>query len=96
VVAVKSTGTVPGKSDEYLRLFDTGDGRPLGDLPAPPQVAFSPDGRTLAAASVFDAKTVQVWDVPPRKEIAFLYPVALMVALLLAGLAGWQVRRLCA
>jgi hypothetical protein len=56
-------------------------------------VAFSPDGRTLAA--VHDDRCLAVWDVPPGKPPALFLAGAAPLAVLLTLLARRRVRRLC-
>src|SRR5205085_5464419 len=51
-------------------LLDAADGRELGVVPGDVSDAhWSPDGRSVAV--IANGETVQVWDVPPRKPLAW-------------------------
>ncbi|KUM74302.1 helix-turn-helix domain-containing protein [Streptomyces griseorubiginosus] len=69
-------GLASGSSDGTVRLWRTDERRRTAVLTAPGKVrsvAFSPDGRTLAAGVVGAAGgTVRVWDVPARRVVATL------------------------
>ena len=52
----------------------------------------SPDGRTLAVMR--SENEVQLWDVPPRKPLAWFLAGAVLLALPPALLTRWRVRRL--
>jgi WD40 repeat protein len=93
-----------GRDEEwYGELFDPLTGRSHGIIPgkAPAfgslnlssgmsmDVGWSPDGRTLAVQDPSDSSVWHIWDIPPRKPLAWFAVGAAMLALPLAGLA-WR------
>ena len=52
---------------------------------------FSPDGRLFAEATLTG---VRIWDIPPRKPLAWCATGSALLALLLAGLARLRLRKL--
>jgi hypothetical protein len=83
-----------GKLVPRLWLFDSNDGRMLGEVPNAPWGVLSRDGRSLATVSAPDERTVQLWNVPPRKSLATLSVIAALAAVVLAGFAKWRARQL--
>jgi hypothetical protein len=77
------------------RLWDAASRRYLGELPvkAAATARWSPDGTQLATPDE-DRLRVRVWDVPPRRPLAWLVSFAALQALLLIALARRRVRRL--
>ncbi len=76
VGAVAPDGAVLATTGESVRLCDAATARPLAALPTADrswpcyQLAFSPDGRTLAGGNY--AGRVQIWDLQARKLRAVL------------------------
>jgi WD40 repeat protein len=74
-----------------LDLLDAATGRRLHALPET-DVAYAPDGQSLAVLD--PSGRLAVWDVPPRKPLAWLVIAAALLALPLAWLARRRVQRL--
>lgn len=72
ILATAAAGMVGGKYTPLVKLWDAAGGKELGILiqaEGSGSIAFSPNGKILAAAS---GKTVRLWDVSAKKEIANL------------------------
>jgi WD40 repeat protein len=78
---------------EELLLLSTETGKILGRIPDTNEVAFSPDSQT--AYSVRD-REIRVWDIPPRKSVAWFALSVAGLALPLTIIARWRTRRLTA
>lgn len=64
-----------GSADKTLKLWDTVTGKEISSWPVPgiQSVAFSPDGKWLAAGrQANEDKTLKIWDVTAGKETASL------------------------
>jgi hypothetical protein len=79
-VAFSPDGTLlaSGGADQTVRLLNVATGRQLATLQAYEDeirsLAFSPDGRTLASGGDGGQKSLKLWDVATRREIASLGP----------------------
>src|SRR5207249_1155220 len=65
---------VSGDTDGTVRVWDFRNGKMIGVFHGPPtayqvSVAYSPDGRRLAAANGLPGQPVRVWEVATEKEI---------------------------
>lgn len=76
---------------EELLLLNSENGRILGRIPDTSEVVFAPDSRS--AYSVYN-REIRVWDIPPRKSAAWFALSAALLALPIALIARWRVRRL--
>jgi len=81
----------PGES---VRLFGAADARLIGTIPGIQQVTFGRDGRSIATVTVEDRRVIQLWDVPPRKPLAWFASAAGVWALPVAWLARRRTRKL--
>jgi hypothetical protein len=79
-----------------IGLWDAATGKRLGDIAAPhPSCRWCPDSQSLAVIDgARDHPMFQLWDVPPRKSLGWFAVVGGLIALPVAVLAGWRVRRL--
>jgi WD40 repeat protein len=78
-----------------IDFYDTNTGRELGTvrLQDGPSFTWAPDGSMIACHLPL-GKGVQIWDIPPRKPLAWFTAVAGLLALLVGALAWWRCRRL--
>jgi WD40 repeat protein len=93
--------TVSWGREEYsrIRFLDGLTGREIGRLPPIPipkgdttatWAQFSLDGSLFA---VNDGATLRIWDIPPRKPLTWFAVGATLLALPMALVARWRVRR---
>jgi hypothetical protein len=76
------------------RLLDVRAGRWLGEVPAHLNtVGWFPDGTALTTLNG-EGTELFIWDIPPRKPLAWLFAAAALLALPLAWLARRRIRRL--
>jgi hypothetical protein len=87
-----------GFTNLFPGLWDTQSGRQRYSLPMAIEImvgswsyGWSSDGTLLAMSN---RQQLAVWDVPPRRSIAWLTAGAALFALQLAVIARWRVRRL--
>jgi hypothetical protein len=76
------------------RVWSAATGEALGDVPADTSRAcWSPDGQLLATLDE-GGQRVQVWNIPPRKRLAWLVLLAAVLAVPVVWVARRRVRRL--
>jgi WD40 repeat protein len=78
--------------EQPLTLLDSASGRVIGQVPRGVTESFSSDGRLLAV--VDDQNRIRIWDVPPRKPLAWYTGCCALLVVPLAWLARRRVRRL--
>jgi hypothetical protein len=79
---------------EALIFFDGRTGQPVGQLRLPARsFPFAVGLRTLATLNA-DRTALQLWDVPPRKPLGLFLALAALLAVPIAALTRWRVRRL--
>jgi hypothetical protein len=83
---------LPRYTAERMKLVDLPSGHVVATLATGPKVMFAPDGDTLAVLG--KDNVVRLWDIPPRKSLAWFLAAAALLALPLAGLARRRVRAL--
>jgi WD40 repeat protein len=83
---------LPGYSTERMKLLDLSSGQVMATLPAGSMIIFAPDGRTLAVLG--NDNILRLWDIPPRKPLAWFLAAAGLLALPPAWLARRRARAL--
>jgi hypothetical protein len=96
----------PSETSFIGRFYETASGRPLGVIQAwdgehennqfhwTMDLEWSPTGETLAIFQSGSNNTWQIWDIPPRKSLTWFAVGAALVALPIALIVWWRVRRL--
>jgi WD40 repeat protein len=84
----------PASSDrEDMGVYDAATGGHVGDVPGEMNARWSPDGRAMAVLDGPERSVVSVWDVPPRKPVAWFAAGAAAWGLLLIGAARRWLRQ---
>jgi WD40 repeat protein len=86
----------PGKNTdiESVALFNASTGRRLGNVPGVlADSCWSSDSSRLAAVGEND-RTLRIWDIPPRKSLTWFAAGAALLAIPVASIARWRVRRM--
>jgi hypothetical protein len=81
-------------SDSPAVVFDAKTGHEIAQIPdSPNNVHWSPDGRTAAfLRNTSAARSVSVWDIPPRKSLTWFAIGAVILALPIAFFAWLRCR----
>ncbi len=91
-VAAKTHQSIPGTFPfSVTRLWDVETGKELAEFVDCREVVFSPDGKALTTLS--EDRTVQLWEVPPRKPLGRILVWTTGIWLVVM-LGAWCVQRL--
>jgi hypothetical protein len=82
------------RNSAVCRLYDASTGHLHAVIPGAADIAWAPDGRSLAAQDHSWKDPWYVWDIPPRKPLTWFATAAGLLALPVMFLASWRCRRL--
>ncbi|MFO0810242.1 MAG: WD40 repeat domain-containing protein [Gemmataceae bacterium] len=87
--------SLPQRTPNAINLVDLSTGRVDASIPGAwaQHNGWSPDG-TVLATTVENNGTIGLWDIPPRKPLAWIVGGSALLGLALAGLAQRRVRKL--